>query len=119
MAYVISADSVDMKNISIPFASTSGHSKIVNYEDLKLYEAATGESIVANATINLDALRHERGRLGMSNFIARQRFELYVKSYADHSFYLANNLSKMNPNRAHCIENQTLTTKKLKGKGVI
>jgi hypothetical protein len=64
--------------------------------------------MVANATINLDALRY-----------ARQRFELYAKSYADHSFYPANNLSEATPNRAHFIDNQRLTIEKLKDKGVI
>ena len=119
MAYVVSANSAGMADISIPFASTDGHSQIVNYEGLKLCEAATGESMVANSTINLDALRHARQRLGMSNFIARQRFELYAKSYADHAFYPANNMLDTTPNRAHFIDSQRLTIEKLKDKGVI
>ena len=119
MAYVVSANSAGMADISIPFASTDGHSQIVNYEGLKLCEASTGESMVANTTINLAALRHARQRVGMSNFIARQRFELYAKSYADHSFYPANNLAETTPNRAHFIDNQKITIEKLKEKGVI
>jgi predicted amidohydrolase len=119
MAYIVSANSAGMADSPIPFASTDGHSQIVNYEGMKLCEAATGESMVANATINLEALRHARGRLGMSNFIARQRFELYAKSYADHSFYPANNLSDATPNRAHFIDNQQITIDKLKNKGLI
>jgi hypothetical protein len=91
----------------------------VNYEGLKLCEAATGESMVANATINLDALRHARQRLGMSNFIARQRFELYAKSYADHAFYPVNNMLDTTPNRAHFIDSQRITIDKLRDKGVI
>ncbi len=119
MAYIVSANSAGMADSPIPFASTDGHSQIVNYEGLKLCEAATGESMVANATINLDALRHARERLGMSNFIARQRFELYAKSYADHAFYPANNLAEATPNRAHFIGTQKTTIENLKQKGVI
>jgi predicted amidohydrolase len=119
MAYIVSANSAGMADSPIPFASTDGHSQIVNYEGMKLCEAATGESMVANATINLEALRHARQRLGMSNFIARQRFELYAKSYADHSFYPSNNLLETTPNRAHFIDNQRITIEKLKEKGVI
>lgn len=90
MAYVVSANSAGIANIGIPFSSTDGGSKIVNYEGLVLAEADTGESIVANATIDLEALRYHRRRISMSNFIARQRFELYAESYAKHHFYPSN-----------------------------
>ncbi len=93
MAYVVSANSAGIANIDIPFASTDGGSKVVNYEGLVLCEADTGESMVANATIDLAALRHHRRRLSMSNFIARQRFELYAESYRQHSFYPPNSIS--------------------------
>ena len=93
MAYVVSANSAGIANIGIPFSSTDGGSKIVNYEGLVLAEADTGESIVANATIDLAALRHHRRRISMSNFIARQRFELYAESYAKHHFYPVNYIS--------------------------
>jgi predicted amidohydrolase len=112
MAYVVSANSAGMADIAIPFASTDGHSQIVNYEGLKLCEAATGESMVANATIHLEALRHARQRVGMSNFIARQRFELYAPTYANHSFYPANNLLNTQPSRQHFIETQKAVIQK-------
>jgi predicted amidohydrolase len=104
MAYVVSANSAGMANIDIPFASTDGGSKIINYEGLVLCEAANGESMTANASIDLAALRAHRQRLGMSNFIARQRFELYADSYAQHHFYPANNLLHQVPERSHFIK---------------
>lgn len=94
MAYVVSANSAGIANIGIPLNSTDGGSKIVNYEGLVLCEANVGESMVANATIDLQSLRHHRQRIGMSNFIARQRFELYAESYAQHKFYPANYISE-------------------------
>jgi predicted amidohydrolase len=113
MAYVVSANSAGMADSAIPFASTDGVSQIVNYEGQKLCEAGYGESMVANASIHLEALRHARGRVGMSNFIARQRFELYAESYAKNSFYPANNLLNTEPKRSHFIETQKAVIEKL------
>lgn len=93
MAYVVSANSAGIADIPIPLNSTDGGSKIINYEGLVLCEAGVGESMVANATIDLEALHAHRKRVGMSNFIARQRFELYKESYANHQFYPANMIS--------------------------
>ncbi len=104
MAYVVSANSAGMANIDIPFASTDGGSKIINYEGLVLCEAANGESMTAHASIDLTTLRAHRQRLGMSNFIARQRFELYADSYAQHHFYPANTLLHKVPERSHFIK---------------
>jgi predicted amidohydrolase len=119
MAYVISANSAGMTDSPIPFASTDGHSQIVNYEGLKLCEAGFGESMIASASIHLEALRHARERVGMSNFIARQRFELYAESYAKNRFYPANNLLDKTASRPHFVETQKRVIEELKNKGVI
>ena len=94
MAYLVSANSAGIANIGIPLNSTDGGSKIVNYEGLVLCEASVGESMVANATVDIEALRKHRKRISMSNFIARQRFELYAESYANHHFYPVNYISE-------------------------
>ena len=94
MAYVVSANSAGIADIPIPLNSTDGNSKVINYEGLVLAEANVGESMVGNATIDLPALRAHRQRLGMSNFIARQRLELYAPSYARKEFYPVNSISK-------------------------
>jgi predicted amidohydrolase len=116
MAYVISANSAGIANISIPFSSTDGQSKIVNYEGLVLSEAGYGESIVANSTIHIEALRNARGRVGMSNFIARQRFELYAPTYSNRQFYPVNNLLNIEPSRQHFIEVQKGVIEKISNK---
>lgn len=118
MAYVVSANSAGMAGIAIPFASTDGASKVVNYDGLVLSEAGYGESMVANATIDLAALRAHRQRPAMSNFLARQRFELYAPSYAAHAFYPVNSLLHKKAERAHFVQTQLETIKKLTETGV-
>ncbi|MFN4147316.1 MAG: nitrilase-related carbon-nitrogen hydrolase [Runella sp.] len=119
MAYVVSANSAGMAEIPIPFASTDGASKIINYEGLVLAEAGYGESMVANATIDLPALRAHRQRPAMSNFLARQRFELYAESYAQHHFYPVNSLAHQKAERAHFVQTQRQVIEQLTLKGVI
>lgn len=119
MAYVVSANSAGIANTDIPTASTDGASKIVNYDGIVLAEAGYGESMVANATLDLDALRASRNRPGMSNFILRQRTELYARSYADHSFYPANNWPNDTPTRSHFSQQQAETLDRLKSEGLL
>lgn len=106
MAYVVSANSAGMTGISIPFASTDGASKVVDYKGLILSEAGYGESMVANADIDLEALKYFRNRPAMGNLMARQRFELYAESYAKYSFYPPNTLLEKPVTRQHFIETQ-------------
>lgn len=105
MAYVVSANSAGITGYAIPANSTDGHSQIINYEGVKLCEAGYGESMVANATIHIDALRHHRNRPGMSNFLSRQRFELFADTYSK-SIYPPNNLANKKADRSHFIEMQ-------------
>lgn len=119
MAYVVSANSAGIGGIPIPFASTDGSSKIVDYKGLVLAEAGYGESIVANADIDLNALRHFRQRPAMGNLLARQRFELYADSYKSHSFYPANNLIDIDPQRQHFVQTQVETISKLTQQGIL
>lgn len=94
MVYVVSANSAAIKGTSFPAESTDGNSKIINFEGLILAEASQGESMVANATIDIDALRYHRQRPGMSNYISRQRNALFADSYRDFTFYPANTWHK-------------------------
>ncbi|MCS6968174.1 MAG: nitrilase-related carbon-nitrogen hydrolase [Cytophagales bacterium] len=119
MAYVVSANSAGIEGTPIPMASTDGGSKIINYNGLVLAEAGYGESMVANAEIDLHALRHFRRRPGMGNFLARQRFELYAQSYAEHSFYPPNTLLAQEPDRGHFMHMQALVIERLEKIGVL
>lgn len=118
MAYVVSANSAGINGCGIPANSTDGHSQIINYEGLKLCEAANGESMAANATIHIDALRQHRQRPGMNNFLSRQRFELFKDTYAE-SIYPSNSLSGRHADRSHFIQQQSAVIEKLKQKGII
>ncbi|MEY4540155.1 MAG: hypothetical protein RLZZ306_1912 [Bacteroidota bacterium] len=113
MAYIVSANSAGMGGIAIPFASTDGASKVVDYKGLVLSEAGYGESMVANADIDLLALRHFRNRPAMGNLLARQRFELYAESYLIHSFYPPNTLLEKDPTRQHFMETQVEVIKNI------
>lgn len=90
MAYVISANSACILGTDFPAASTDGSSKIIQYEGMTMVESGQGETMVANATIDIEALRYHRQRPGMSNFISRQRNELFADSYTNKVFYPAN-----------------------------
>lgn len=118
-AYVVSANSGGLADISIPENSTDGGSKIVDYKGLIIAETAQGESINAFAEIDLAALRRNRNRPGMANILSRQRFELYAESYAKHSFYPPNTLLNKKAERTHFVETQKSVIEKLEKAGKI
>jgi predicted amidohydrolase len=119
MAYVVSANSAGIAGTAIPMASTDGGSKVINYNGLVLAEAGYGESMVANADIDLHALRHFRRRPAMGNLLARQRFELYAQSYVQHSFYPPNTLLAQPAERGHFVATQVATIARLEQLGLI
>lgn len=92
-AYVVSANSARLEDIAIPAESTTGMSKVVDYMGQVLAEAAPGgESMVANATIDLAALRANRRKTGLTNMLVRQPFQAYAESYAATVFHEHNHL---------------------------
>ncbi|CCH00749.1 Nitrilase/cyanide hydratase and apolipoprotein N-acyltransferase [Fibrella aestuarina BUZ 2] len=113
MGYVVSANSAGVAGINIPMGSLDTGSKIVDYKGLVLAEAGAGESMVANADIDLNALRQFRQRTGPANLLSRQRFELYADSYAQHSYYPPNTLLAETPDRAVFQRNQQDVIKRL------
>lgn len=119
MAYIVSANTAGIANISIPVASADGGSKIVDYRGLVLAETAMGESMAAFAEIDLAALRRYRRRPGLNNFLSRQRFELYAESYSQFHFYPANTLQNPEINRQHFIKTQQETIQRLENLGII
>lgn len=118
MAYVVSANNASITGYAIPAASTDAHSQIVDYTGNKLCEALCGESMVANASININALRQHRTKPGMSNYLSRQRMELFAPYY-NQSIYPANSLLKNDVNRLHFIQQQKSTILLLKERGII
>ena len=83
MAYLVSANSGGITGTAIPAASTEGMSKIVDFGGKVMAVAGGGESLVANAVIDLASLRSARRRAGMSNLMSRQPWDAYGKGYAE------------------------------------
>ncbi len=91
IAYIVSANSAHLDHTAIPAHSSSGMSKIVDYRGEVMAEAAAGgESMVATATIDLDAQRAARRRSGLTNMLVRQPFQAYAASYAQTVFHPKN-----------------------------
>jgi predicted amidohydrolase len=82
MAYVISANTGQILGTSTASSSADAMSKIVDWTGKVLSEAGSGESTVANAVIDLPALRAARKRTGMGNLLSRQPFDAYEGAYA-------------------------------------
>lgn len=118
-AYVVSANSAGILNTSIPAASADGGSKVVDYTGHVLAAAGAGESMAAYATIDLRALRRQRRRPGMTNMLARQRFELYAPSYASFSFYPPDTMLRGAVERKHFLDRQCETIRRLEEMGVV
>ncbi|MFD2569614.1 nitrilase-related carbon-nitrogen hydrolase [Spirosoma soli] len=113
MAYVVSANSAGVVNSSIPLGTHDAGSKIIDPKGVVLAEAGYGESLVANADIDLAALREFRQRPAVGNLLARQRFELYADSYAKNSVYPPGTLLSQPAERSHFLRTQQEVIKKL------
>lgn len=81
MAYVVSANTAGIFGSGYPEMAAAGNSAVVDTNGKLLAEANTGENMVANAEIDIHALRRKRRRPGMSNYVARQRLDLFAESY--------------------------------------
>lgn len=119
MCYVVSSNSAGISNNDIPIASTDAGSAIIDYNGQILVEAGSGESMVANAEIDIAALRRHRRRPGMGNYLSRQRFELYTSIYSENVFYPANSLIEGKADRSHFLQTQLNVINKLVEKGVV
>jgi len=122
LAVVVSANSAGILDYPIPSQSTDGMSKIVDWQGKVLIEAGYGESMVANAEIDLAALRAWRNRPGMGNLLARQRLELFRSTYAE-SIHPANTMldgeEVLVPERAVFARTQAETLARLRAAGII
>lgn len=81
MAYLVSANTATITGTPIPAASTDAMSKIVDWQGKVLAEAGTGETINANAVIDLEALRDARRRSGMAHLLSRLPLGAFAGSY--------------------------------------
>ena len=123
LVYVISANTAGIYGEGIPPNSVDGMSKIVDFKGRVLASASTGETMSANAEIDLAALRANRRKPGMPNYFARQRLEMFASTYAQ-SVYPANSLldddgSPVAAERSHFIEMQRDAIAMLVKKGLV
>lgn len=82
IAYVVSANTAGIEGSAMPLASADGNSTVIDYKGNPLSESNTGETFTAFADIDLAALRYQRRKPGMTNFLSRQRLELFAAAYA-------------------------------------
>lgn len=93
LAYVVSANTAGVKNTSLPAHSSTGMSKIVDYEGQVIAAApGGGESHAARADIDITALRARRRQGGLGNPLVRQPLQAYAESYRQAPFHAAGQL---------------------------
>lgn len=91
MAYVVSANTANIEGIIVPEYTCCGMSKIIDYQGNVLCEAGqAGESIWANAIIEIEALRRHRRRAGMANILSRQMVDVYAAGLNGIDYHPAN-----------------------------
>jgi predicted amidohydrolase len=90
MAYVVSANSAGIFGTPVPANSTDGMSTVIDWYGRPLAQAATGESINANAVLDIAALRDARRNTGMTNLLSRLPLDAFEPSYRDTSMAAPN-----------------------------
>lgn len=108
--WVVSANSAGIVDTEFPSQSTDGMSKVVDFKGEVRAEAGFGESMVAHAEIDIEALRRARAKPGMANVLSRQRLELFAALYGG-SIYPANTMLDADgkllvPGRSHFLAMQ-------------
>ncbi len=87
LACLVSANAAGVTNTALPERSSTGMSKIIDYDGRVLAAAAPGgDSLAAHATLDLAALRDRRRRSGLSNVLVRQPLQAYAAAYRDTVF---------------------------------
>lgn len=105
-AIVVSANSGGLDGSAIPVNSTDGMSKIVDHNGNVLIEAGFGETMVANAIIDVEALRRSRAKPGMTNTLSRTKTQLWASLYGERDIDSANGLTSNPPERAYFLAHQ-------------
>ncbi len=81
IAYVVSSNSGGIQGTPVPSASTDGMSIVIDPYGRALAEAGTGETLNANAVIDLGALREARRKTGMTNTLSRIPAAAFASGY--------------------------------------
>jgi predicted amidohydrolase len=123
LAYVISANTAGIAGASMPEASADGNSAIIDYKGNILAESNSGETFTAFGEIDLVALRRTRRKPGMTNYLARQRSDLFAETYATLGSHVAGSLIVKGeikiPDRDYFVRRQEEIIKRLDKAGII
>jgi predicted amidohydrolase len=82
LAWVVSANTAGIEGTALPLASADGNSAVIDPTGKVLAESNSGETFTAFAQIDIASLRARRRQPGMTNYLARQRLELFAATYA-------------------------------------
>jgi predicted amidohydrolase len=82
LAYVVSANTAGISGKALPLASADGNSAIIDWKGNVVAESNSGETFTAFAEIDIAAVRRHRRKPGMSNYLSRQRLELFAEVYS-------------------------------------
>lgn len=123
IAYVVSANTAGIEGSALPLASADGNSTVIDYKGSPLAESNTGETFTAFAELDIGALRRHRRKPGMSNFLARQRLELFAPIYSGAAVQPADSLivdgELKVPERDDFLRNQEAVIARLSKEGLI
>ena len=81
IAYVVSANSAEIIGTPVPPASTDGMSIVLDWYGRTLAEANQGETLNANAVLDIQALRETRRKTGMTNTLSRLPNTAFADAY--------------------------------------
>ncbi len=82
LGYVVSANTAGISGTPMPLASADGNSAIIDWKGNVLAESNSGETFTAFADLEFADLRRVRRKPGMTNYLSRQRLELFAAAYA-------------------------------------
>ena len=123
LAYVVSANTAGIEGTGGVLASADGNSMVVDWQGRVMAESNAGETFTAFADIDLSALRAARRKPGMTNYLSRQRTELFAAAYAAPSHQRANALIADGevkvPDRDHFRRVQAETIERMAKDGLI
>ena len=82
LGYVVSANTAGISGTPMPLASADGNSAIIDRKGNVPAKSNGGETFTAFADLEFADLRRARRKPGMTNYLSRQRLELFAAAYA-------------------------------------
>ncbi len=121
LAYVVSANTAGVPGTGLPARSSTGMSKIVDFEGRIVAEAPPGgASMTAHAVIDIAGLRDRRQRGGLSNTLSRLPLQAFAASYGQLTGRAPNELgTAAGASRDHLQGLQAATIDRLARRGLV